>query len=120
METNRSRETETASRELLASDAFYRRLASRSRRRLVASLPDAEASPLEGLVSLLRGWALADTLLVGPERRRELAARLYHVHLPILDDAGLVSYDPEAERLDIDPLDGVVRDLVRAAIQQDR
>jgi hypothetical protein len=120
MERDRSHETETASRGLLASDAFYRALAFRSRPKLVASLLDAEASSLEGLVSLLCRWALADTHLVGPERRREFAARLSHAHLPILDDAGLVSYGPEAERADVEPLDGAVRDLVRAAIQQDR
>ncbi|RDI70375.1 DUF7344 domain-containing protein [Halopelagius longus] len=32
---------------------------------------------------------------VGDEERRTAAVKLYHVHLPKLDEAGLVSFDPE-------------------------
>lgn len=101
----------------MASDAFYRALASRSRRRLVAYLLDAGTSSPDELASLLCGCELADTHLVRPERRREFAVRLHHVHLPVLQQAGLVSYDAESERVSIEPLDEPARDLVRAAIE---
>ncbi|MFC6825411.1 DUF7344 domain-containing protein [Halopelagius fulvigenes] len=32
---------------------------------------------------------------VGDDERRTAAVKLYHVHLPKLDEAGLVSFDPE-------------------------
>jgi hypothetical protein len=117
MGTNRSHESETATGELLASDEFYRALASRPRRRLVAHLLGVETSSTDELASLLCGWELADETLVTPERRREFATRLFHVHLPVLEEAGLVSYDAESERVDIEPVDERVRDLVRAAIE---
>lgn len=117
MGRNRSHERETASAGSLANDDLYRALASRSRRRLVASLLDGDTSSPDQLVSLLCGWELADTVLVGPDRRRELAVRLHHVHLPVLQEAGLVNYDAEGERVSIEPLDEPARDLVRAATE---
>jgi len=35
----------------------------------------------------------------GGEQRRNVRCRLHHVHLPMLDDAGVVAYDPETKCL---------------------
>ena len=73
------------------ADAFYRLLADRERRALLGVLLERS-----GPISMedLRG-RLAD--VIGEEDHAGI--RLHHVHLPKLDEAGLVEYDPAAGRI---------------------
>jgi len=76
-------------------DDLFKALASGKRRRLLAALPAESSMALDELTDILVGWqSTAD----GPADRDEWAKvkiELVHAHLPLLADAGLVTYDDE-------------------------
>lgn len=84
-------------------DDLLRALADAQRRIVVREL--AAESPPEVTVDALeeavrRG---TDRPAAGAPSSGEVAIRLRHVHLPILDDARLCNYDPERERVEYCP-----------------
>lgn len=89
-------------------DEVYEVLADERRRRAVASLAEARP-PVDG-GTLARSVAAAEadapTEAVSDDRAKRVHAKLYHVHLPKLDAAGLVEYDAED-----DTVRGVADDL---------
>ncbi|NHN43156.1 ArsR family transcriptional regulator [Halorubellus sp. JP-L1] len=76
-------------------DAEYRALAETNRRRVLRYLRNVEdGSTLQDLATVLAGWESTESdRVVSNDRRRELMVALHHVHLPVLADAGLLSYD---------------------------
>ena len=46
------------------------------------------------------GWGDPPDRPVADDPRQRIAIELYHVHLPMLDDAGLVSFDPDSKEVE--------------------
>lgn len=103
----------------LADDALYRAFASAQRRRLLAILQDvgSDGTSVDELATLLCGYDATDagTMATADDRDR-LIAVLTHVHLPHLDDVGLVEYDRTAGTVALRPLDPDVEDLLERSI----
>lgn len=100
------------------ADELYRALAAAPRRRVLYHLlHESPASPDE-LADLLAGWeATTRDGAVGPERRTTLVTELHHVHLPLLEDTGLVTRDGDAEGVRITPIAEPVADAIRSAVE---
>lgn len=66
------------------------------RRRLVLSHLAGISSPasVDTLVTVLRRWERRQQATEEPPPREALRTSLHHVHLPMLDEAGLVDYRP--------------------------
>ncbi len=96
-------------------DEFYRALAAQPRRRVLAHLLGREQCSVEELADVLCGWE-SEEGMVSPERHREVRIALVHSHLPRLEAAGLVSYDPEAERVTTVSLPGSVERLFQYSV----
>lgn len=106
---------ETAVPPLFADDEFYRALSARPRRRLLAYLLEQEQSTVAELADVLCGWEVSGTM-ADPDRHRSARTVLRHMHLPRLDEAGLVRYDREAGEVALVELAGPVQKLVRRSI----
>lgn len=118
MNENGSRTDETGRDASPTFDSkFYRALGSRERRRLLHLLLDEAERPVEELATLLVGWdAAASETVGGPEDRRVVLIRLLHVHIPMLEDAGLVCYDEERGTVRTGSLDPVAIEYVRQGV----
>lgn len=101
---HRTAETQTGSAECFGHQ-FYRALASRERRRILSLLLDGEERSVEDVATLIVGWDAATDAANEPEDRERAHLRLVHAHLPMLDEAGLVTYDPEQGTVRISALD---------------
>jgi len=66
-------------------DRLFTVLSAAPRRRIVTALLDDRSRDVDGLV-----------VAVDPEERSRTMVSLHHVHLPRLDDAGVVEWDPDA------------------------
>lgn len=100
-----------ASTHSLSTDTALRVLADRRRRQLLRYLAESDSTAtLDHLVTALdepTGGATA------PDATREqLGAELQHVHLPMLQDAGLVEYDARTDTIRYHPTD-LVEDLLQ-------
>ncbi|ELY47160.1 hypothetical protein DV706_02235 [Natronorubrum bangense] len=73
------------------TDAVFRLLADARRRKLIAALESCEDDQLP-LSKLIR-QSTTDEQVDLEARKREF----HHVHLPMLDDHGLIDYDSEAD-----------------------
>ncbi len=88
-------------------DVLHDILSKRRRRRLLVYLVETEAPvTLEELVAAVataEAGAPADT--VDDDVLRSITLSLVHSHLPRLDDAGVVAFDPDRDRaeLAVDP-----------------
>lgn len=82
-------------------DDVYDALADERRRHAVAVLAETRP-PVDG-GTLARSVAAAEVDAapdeVSDHRTERVHAKLYHVHLPKLDDVGLVEYDSEADTI---------------------
>ena len=81
--------------EELPPDAAYRILASGQRRRLLDELADTEPPVSLGELSE-RIRARSDSQTAPGD---QIAVRLHHIHLPLLDSEDLVEYDAAAKRV---------------------
>ena len=118
MNENGSRADETSGEtELAFDDEIYRALGSRERRRLLHLLLDEEERTVEELATLLLGWDVTVSETVGdPDDRLRPILRLEHVHLPILDEIGLVSYDPDRGTVRAEQLDAATVELIERGV----
>ncbi|MFC4407775.1 DUF7344 domain-containing protein [Haloarchaeobius iranensis] len=101
----------------LADDQLYRGLAATERRRVLYALLTVGPATAQQLATVLAGWQAGDSgRLVTAEQREELLTELVHVHLPLLDETGLVVRERPSSDIEIGPLDPRVRQLVRDSI----
>jgi DNA-binding transcriptional ArsR family regulator len=101
-------------------DALFRALANPTRRRVLGYLLEQEEATFEELTDVLVGWVASDGVVVGPAERERLEIALYHSHLPVLTDSGVVGYDPETNEIRLETLPDSVADLVRLANRHER
>jgi len=102
-----SRENQATEMEFPASDIDYpspdelfKALANSKRRRLLAALPPDSPMPLDDLTDVLVGWQSTADGPADPDEWAKVKIELVHAHLPLLDDAGLITYeDEEIERV---------------------
>lgn len=85
-------------------DVVYDVLANKLRRHAVETLAETHP-PVDG-AALAESVATADAQEAPDDQVRAVHAKLYHVHLPKLRDAGLVEYDS-----DTDTVEAVADDL---------
>lgn len=102
---------------VLSRDDVHRVLASTCRRRLVTLLFDDPSRTRDELATVLAGWeATANRPMATPSDRARIEADLHHHHLPLLDDLGVVSYDPTSGRVVLEAL----ADETKATIERER
>jgi DNA-binding transcriptional ArsR family regulator len=115
-----SRADDTGSRTTaagLADDQLYRGLAATERRRVLYSLLTVGPATAEQLATVLAGWRASDRgRLVTADQREELLTELVHIHLPLLEEAGLVVRERTSSDIEIATLDPAVMRLVRDSI----
>lgn len=101
----------------LSDDNLYRALASTRRRRLLYLLLEEGRSTIDTVTTVLTGWNATDSeTMATPEDREQILVTLEHVHLPLLDETGMITYDSDDRVIDIEPLDPVVDDLIRRSV----
>jgi DNA-binding transcriptional ArsR family regulator len=102
----------------LADDQFYRALASTQRRRVLSFLLEETESTVDELAAVLAGWDAAATgTMATPDDHEAIALLFVHAHLPMLDEAGLVDYDPDRETVRVEPLDDAVAALIQRSVE---
>ena len=100
---------------------FYRALASERRRRLLYLLLDVGKRAVRELATVLTGWTATETGTMGlPAERNEIVVGLEHSHLPLLADAGLVTYDRQRGTVELESLAPTVEALLRRSIAAER
>lgn len=95
----------------------HRALASTIRRRVLDLVLDDPREWSRGeLATALVEWERNATVeSATPANRDHLLILLHHDHLPHLDDAGLLSYDPEDGIVTPEPMDDAVKRAIRRA-----
>ncbi|MFC6954587.1 DUF7344 domain-containing protein [Halorubellus litoreus] len=95
----------------------HRALSSAVRRRVLDLVLDDPREWSRGeLATALVEWERNATVeSATPANRDHLLILLHHDHLPHLDDAGLLSYDPEDGIVTPEPMDDAVKRAVRRA-----
>ncbi|WP_459191765.1 DUF7344 domain-containing protein [Halosimplex sp. J119] len=94
-------------------------LAHRDRRIVCYYLREHETATVDRLVDLVAGWIEAGP---GPNEsvdRTSVRAGLHHVHLPTLDSAGLVEYEPDAGSVAFVKCSPGADEIVDAAFEAD-
>lgn len=105
----------------LSDDRLYRALASTQRRRLLCFLLEADETTADELATVLTGWNASEQGTMGTkEDREQLGMALRHIHLPLLSDVGLVSYDRQDETVSIETLVPAVRELIRRSVDREQ
>ena len=109
----------TLLREILAAEFdedVLRALSVREQRYALYHFLDHERATLDELADALAGWmAATENRVTTNVDRSSLRLALYHRSLPQLDDAGLLSFDPERKVVNRSPLSTAERDLIEAA-----
>ena len=101
----------------LCRNEFYRALASERRRRLLYLLLDGDERAVGEFATMLTGWTATETGTMGmPAERDEIIVGLEHSHLPLLADAGLVTYDRQRGTVELESLAPAVETLIRQSI----
>ncbi|MFC6872678.1 DUF7344 domain-containing protein [Halobellus marinus] len=105
----------------LAEDQFYRVLAASNRRRLLYHLLAEEESSVDELATVLSEWQATTTGTTHTSAdRSELRLTLVHNHLPGLDEAGLIDYNPQSESVQLSALHPQVTDIIRQSIEAEQ
>ncbi len=103
--------------ERFADDQFYQALAERRRRRILAHLLSCKRCPVEELVDVLCGWEAATSRTVDSSQAERLRIELTHHHLPLLEEAELLSYDRDADEVTVESLSESVEQLIRRSVE---
>lgn len=91
-------------------NAVYRCLQAPERRRILFRL--LEHNPQEALL-------VPEDVYVGERELTTLNVELVHSHLPLLEEAGLIRWDRDANKLHKGPTFGTVRDLLESIDEHD-
>lgn len=102
---------------LFADDKFYRALTARRRRRILAHLLACDRCTVAELVDVLCGWEAATSRTVDASEAEQLRIELLHRHIPMLEDAGLLRYDQDADEVTAEALSEPVEQLVRQSVE---
>lgn len=104
----------------LSDDRLYQALSSGQRRRLLYVLLVEESSAVEKLATVLAGWTATESEeIITAEDHERILIELDHVHLPVLEEAGLVRYDREKGTVDIAPIDDTVAELISRSVESE-
>jgi DNA-binding transcriptional ArsR family regulator len=115
------REGEESPPPRLAEDQFYRVLAASNRRRLLYHLLGEEESSVDELATVLSEWQATITGTTHTSAdRSELRLTLVHNHLPGLDEAGLIDYNPQSESVQLSALHPQVTDIICQSIEAEQ
>ena len=76
-------------------DDLFKALANSKRRRVLAALPDGSEMSVDELTDILVGWQSTADGPANPDEWAKVKIELVHAHLPLLADAGLVTYEDE-------------------------
>lgn len=110
--------------EILAADVdddVLSVLSTREQRYALYYLLDHERVPLSELADVIAGWlAVADRQVTTAGERTSLRIALYHTHLPRLEAAGLIEFDPDDRVVDRAAFPTTTRELVEAARAAER
>lgn len=104
---------------ILATDVdedVMRAMSNRECRYTLYYLLDNERVSLEDLADVVTGWvAAAGKQMTTSTDRESLRISLYHQHLPLLAECGLVEFDPEEQCVARSSLFESVQNLVEAS-----
>lgn len=104
----------------LTDDDVYRALAETRRRRLMYVLLIEEETTVGELARVLAGWDAVDTgSMTTPRDHERIVIKLDHEDLPLLEEAGLLTYDRESATISLEPLDEAVADLICQSVEAD-
>jgi hypothetical protein len=101
-------------------DDLHRALATSERRQLLSLLLDQPEMTLEDAAILLVDVPTDGEPATGMTDPDRLKTRLHHLHLPLFEDAGLVTYDAETKQIECEPLSEPVREAIRSATRSRR
>lgn len=98
-------------------DGIFRALSDQRRRIVCRQVSDVRRSGVELCELAERVQRKQNSKTERTASADEVLLELQHVHLPLLDDAGVVSYDVEDGRVQPGPWLSLARSLLRAAEQ---
>lgn len=101
-------------------DQLFRVLANTTRRRTMWLLLEDRRTTIEELADTLVGWWAMENAVVGPEDREQIAMELFHVHLPMLAESGLLTYDADDGEIRLSTLSEPVRDVIRLSYRYEQ
>lgn len=101
-------------------DQLFRVLANTTRRRTLWLLLDDPRTTIEELADTLVGWWATENAIIGPEDRQRVATALLHVHLPMLADSGLITYDTDDGEVRLSSPPEPVRDAIRLSYRYEQ
>ncbi|WP_424003237.1 DUF7344 domain-containing protein [Haloarcula salina] len=86
-------------------DGLLRAFSAEPRRMVVTYLSQHDSASVEELTDVVVGWSQTSDRAVGSDESwLQTYSNLYHRHLPALDDAGLVEFDPATETVSLEAL----------------
>lgn len=100
-----------------AENRFYQALSVQTRRRVLAHLLTRDHCTVDELVDVLVGWEVTTSPMVDSARAEQLRIGLVHRHLPLLEEAALISYDRASGEVAIEPLSPPVEQLIQQSIE---
>lgn len=102
-------------------DDVFRALAERKRRVVLYFLLEHDDAPVEEIVDVVTGWChTTDRRMATVEDRNRVQIALSHVHLPLLEDVGIVTVDSEQTHVSLDSLPDTVSRLLRWSYRRER
>ena len=92
----------TGSRRIELTESERHRLLSVERRRLVLDVLTGKSAPID-IESLAGGVAAREEGLDASEEEtiQRVSVELHHIHLPLMTAMGVLEYDPDAGRVDV-------------------
>jgi len=101
-------------------DELFRALNDRTRRQILFLLFQQSAVSVETLVEMINSSRQSDEFQAGLSEQEQTGTDLEHVHLPLLADVGIVTYDRIENEVQLEPLATPVEELIQFAISYER